>query len=598
MGRKLAVGITAAALACSGLALSAPAAGASTFDVTSGADDGSPGTFRWAVEQAGLNAGDDVVEIDPSVTAISLTDCTAGRVQITPSNLLTINGNGATVTQTCATHGVIGGIGDTAINDLTITGGDADGDGGGILLNGGLTLDGVTITGNAATGSGGGIFGVAPVITDSSISGNTAADNGGGIFAVSTDPVSLTGTTVEGNVAGATGGGLAAGGPVTVTGSAFLTNEATIAAGLIGVGDVTITGSEVRGNVASESGGGAVSQANLDVIDSTIEDNVAIVFGGGAAGTLSVLVSDSTVAGNRAAGGAGVASQSVLVVGSSITGNEATEFGGGIYSLESAVVTNSTVTGNAAAGGAGITALGSLDLVYATLVGNTGAENLLATGPVTSIGTVIAAGAATDCRFDAPGAMVSGGYNFSGDASCGFTASTDTASGGDPLLSNLDLHDGPTANHVPLSGSPLLNRIPAGDDACAGTDQRGFARPANGACDIGSVEVRQVAAASTSVSTPFETAVATDLVPLVTDPDGVLSNYTVSGTPVGDVSPAEGGVVTYTPARGFSGADAYSYVVCSTGDVICTSVQTVSITVGPGRVAAATPVAAAPTFTG
>lgn len=597
MGRRLAVGITAAALACSGLALSAPAAGAATFDVTSGADDGTPGTFRWAVEQAGAAAGDDVVEIDPSVTAITLDDCVAGRVQISPSNLLTINGNGATVTQTCAGEGVIGGVGDTTINDLTLTGGDATGDGGAIELNGGLTLDGVTIVGNAATGNGGGVFGVAPVVTDSFISGNTAGENGGGIFSFGTDPMSLTDTTVDDNTAAQGGGGVASSGPVTVTRSSIIANDALIGGGILGAGDVTVVDSDVSDNLASESGAGAVSQATLTVIDSTVEGNVAGVFGGGAIGSVSAFVTDSTVADNQAGSGAGVVSANALVVGSSITGNDAVEYGGGIYSSESAVVTNSTVTGNSAAEGAGIAAAGELDLIYTTLVGNAGSENLLSGGPVSSVGTVIAAGAAADCRFDG-GVMVSGGYNFSGDASCGFTASTDTSSGGDPLLSTLDLHDGPTANHVPVSGSPLLNRIPAGDPACAGVDQRGFDRPANGACDIGSVEVRQVSAVSTSVTTPFQTPVVTDLVPLVTDPDGVLSEYEVEGAVHGDLDAAEGGLVTYTPGPGYSGADSYTYVVCSGGDVICTSVQTVSITVGPGPVAAATPVAAAPTFTG
>lgn len=594
MGRRLAVGITTAALACSGLALTAPAAGAATFDVTSGADDGMPGTFRWAVEQASTAVGNDVVEIDPSVTAITLDDCVAGRVQITPSNLLTINGNGATVTQTCAGAGVIGGVGDTTINDLTLTGGDAAGDGGGILLNGGLTLDGVTIIGNVATGSGGGIFGVAPVVTNSFISGNTAGSKGGGIFAIGTDPMSLTDTTVDSNTAGETGGGLAANGPVTVTGSSIIDNVAGTGGGLFGADEVTITASDVSGNAASVSGGGALS-TSLTVLESTVENNTADALGGGLVAVAEVFVSESTVADNEAGLAGGLVGQGVLVVGSAVTGNVAVDAGGGILSTESAVVTNSTVTGNSAAEGAGIAAAGELDLIYTTLVGNLGSENLLAAGPVISIGTVIAAAGTADCTFDAPGAMTSDGYNFSGDASCGFTASTDIASGGDPLLSTLDLHDGLTANHLPVSGSPLLNRIPAGDPACAGVDQRGFDRPANGACDIGSVEVRQVSAVSTSVSTPFETAVATDLVPLVTDPDGVLADYTVSGTPVGDVVPADGGIVTYTPARGFSGADSYDYVVCSVGDVICTSARTVSITVGAGPAA---PVAAAPTFTG
>ena len=238
-----------------------------------------------------------------------------------------------------------------------------------------------------------------------------------------------------------------------------------------------------------------------------------------------------------------------------------------------------------------------LDLAYSTIVANNGAANVYATGTLTSFGTVIALGGGGDCDLGGTGVVTSGGYNFSGDATCGFTHATDTSNGGDPLLSTIGGHDGTTVNHVPLSASPLLNKIPSADAACTGTDQRAFARPQNGACDIGSVEVRQVTATSTSVETPYQTPVTVDLATLITDPDQILNPYTAEGAFFGELS-AVGPLITYTPDAGFSGPDSYTYEVCSDNAAICTSVQTVSITVGPGPTAAPAAVVVTPTFTG
>ncbi len=69
-----------------------------------------------------------------------------------------------------------------ALSGLTITGGSADGDGGGVLNYGDLTLRDVRVSGNIAAGSGGGVanFGVL-AISDSALEDNYAA-LGGAIF--------------------------------------------------------------------------------------------------------------------------------------------------------------------------------------------------------------------------------------------------------------------------------------------------------------------------------------------------------------------------------------------------------------------------------
>ncbi len=94
----------------------------------------------------------------------------------------------------------------------------------------------------------------------------------------------------------------------------------------------------------------------------------------------------------------------------------------------------------------------------------------------------------------APGRTTSNGFNFSDDASCGFTAGTDRQNAGDPNLGALADNGGPTETRLPQSGSPLIDAIPLAScqaDGAGGitTDQRGLARPSGPGCDIGAVEV-------------------------------------------------------------------------------------------------------------
>ncbi len=62
-----------------------------------------------------------------------------------------------------------------------------------------------------------------------------------------------------------------------------------------------------------------------------------------------------------------------------------------------------------------------------------------------------------------------------------------------PLLGPLANNGGPTQTHALLAGSPAIDAgNPAtpgsGGNACEATDQRGYARPAGLACDIGAYE--------------------------------------------------------------------------------------------------------------
>lgn len=213
------------------------------------------------------------------------------------------------------------------------------------------------------------------------------------------------------------------------------------------VGDVTITGSTISGNTAGFDGGGVCA------------------FG-------SVAVTDSTISGNTANG----------------SGD-----GGGICAFGDLTVTNSTVTGNTATGaGGGLDTNGALSVVYTTVTQNTDAVAAnLGFSTLSAFGSVITQPLGGGANCETTG--TSTGFDFSDDASCGFS-SGETHPGVDPRLGALAANGGPTLTQLPQPGSPLVDAIPTtscqGDGAAKVThDQRGVTRPQGTGCDIGAVEV-------------------------------------------------------------------------------------------------------------
>jgi hypothetical protein len=144
--------------------------------------------------------------------------------------------------------------------------------------------------------------------------------------------------------------------------------------------------------------------------------------------------------------------------------------------------------------------------VYDTIASNTSADgsNVWTSGAtLTSVGTVIALplGGSTNCA-GVSAHIVSQGYNWDDDGSCGFGAGPgDHSNAGDPQLGALANNGGPTQTRLPDGDpSPLIDAIPAsacqtGDAAGVTTDQRGVTRPQGVGCDIGAVEVALVTAA-------------------------------------------------------------------------------------------------------
>jgi len=161
-----------------------PLATALTYTVANLNDNG-PGSLRQAVLDANGNPGSDLIDFAVTGTIV----LTTGELVISDS--VTISGPGAlslTVSGNNASR--IFRLDNAAaksvsINEVTLTGGSASGNGGAILNQGGnLDVGGVRIVGNTATGEGGAIYnayftgGNQLSIDSSEISGNSANKNG------------------------------------------------------------------------------------------------------------------------------------------------------------------------------------------------------------------------------------------------------------------------------------------------------------------------------------------------------------------------------------------------------------------------------------
>lgn len=244
------------------------------------------------------------------------------------------------------------------------------------------------------------------------------------------------------------GGGLFNAGHARLTRCNLISNGSfQRAAGIYNRYRLALSECTLSGGSANFDGGGLVNRfaATAEIERCTISGNIAE---GGYAGGISnegwMSLTNSTVSGNQASngdGGGGIGnSGSLWLVSSTVTANSTTDFGGGILTYPAGRLTleNSIIAGNTADGSGpdidgeiwsedGVSLLGSLSGVDGTFTG------------------IVAA----------------------------------------PLLAPLANNGGPTATHLPLSGSPAIN---AGGATTLTADQRGFTRVVGGTVDIGSVE--------------------------------------------------------------------------------------------------------------
>jgi Bacterial Ig-like domain (group 3) len=484
------------------------------------------GTLRWAIEQADLAGGTDVINFSPSVfgTAQTITfgsfngaipmSATGATITVDGpgASLLTINGN-----NNGAVFEVDSGV-TAAISGLTITGASLGGNGAVDDL-GTVTLSNSALTGNTISGlyvagtadvsdciisgnnnfSGGGIHVVASgtaTITGSTMSGNDSA-GGGGLWSAGTTTV--TNCTVTGNSSLGSGGGIYNSGQLTVKDSTITGSDGTGVTN--GAGSAYISGSTISGNSGFINGGNFTNSygATLTVTSCTVTGGTAIAGGGVYNGGMAT-ITDCTIAGNTASGqGGGIVNgtletKCVLILSdSTLSGNSSGNGdGGGLLTRGTSTLTDDTIAGNF--GGGGVNNDGTATIVACTISGNTTAGSggglyIGGLGPnmATLDDTIVAGNASTQSGsaiasdiFINSGA-VSGSFNLIGVGGAGGLVNGSAGNIVLTTLTGLGLaplgdYGGPTET---MAVEPASVAKGAGSRTIAGvtiptTDQRGF----------------------------------------------------------------------------------------------------------------------------
>jgi hypothetical protein len=210
-------------------------------------------------------------------------------------------------------------------------------------------------------------------------------------------------------------------------------------------------------------------------------------------------------------------------------------------------ITDSTISGNNLLGIQNRNANASI--VGTTISGNQYGVQDVGTGPTFSFditGSIVATNSVDDCLIHTSNqAAADKGYNLDSDRTCGFSPANHSQSGVNPNLGPLQNNGGPTDTQAPVLTSPAVDQIPNpttvnGNTLCPGTDQRGVSRPQGTKCDIGAVEVTQIAPTQLTTSLTGGSQSGSS----ITVPTGtpVTDSATLSGTN----SSMAGGTLTYT----------------------------------------------------
>ena len=320
--------------------------------VTSGLDDGTPGTLRQQIDMA--PSGSTII-FAAAVTSVNLTSEIVINKNLTIIGLdvlnTTINGSSST-----RLFNIVGGV--VEFNNITLINGQGI-DGGGIFNGGNLTLNNCDINNcvaNGTPGSGGAIYndvGGLLRVNNSSMTGNTAVRAGGAIEDGSGAGLSIVLDNVifEDNYAGTAPGN---GGALHITGA----------------GDATLTDCVITSNDAAAEGGGLWNGVGtMTVISSTVNNNTTVGNGadqGGAGifnagGTLNVVggsITNNSTTGTSTSGGGILNDKGVLTVtNTEISGNSSIRAGGGIEDNSAAgntlTLTNVTLNNNSTASAPG-----------------------------------------------------------------------------------------------------------------------------------------------------------------------------------------------------------------------------------------------------
>jgi hypothetical protein len=566
------------ALIAAGIA-AVPAAHAASFVVTTLADD-VPGSLREAMLNANATSGADTI----TFSVIGTITLTHPLPDISDS--LTITGPGAdslTISggDTVRIFNVPFGV-TLSLNDLTLSHGAGDPEGGAISNTGTINLTGVTMS-------------------------NSHASVGGAIL--NTGVANLTNSTLTANYASSYAPALYnRGGTVTLRGTTVANNTSQFVAGVMNdlFGTLHVIDSTFSGNTWTptsailpfQSGIAINNLGTMDISGSSFIHNQGPNANGTVANSGTAAISNSTFVSNVAwFGGAINNSGTLSVSGSTFGSNVSTQPGGAIFNSGTLVVSNSTAAANIGfLSGSGIASgSGSVTLINTTLVDNISnnaySSNLYVTGGTITLKNTLLSNSGLrvgDC--DGTVTPSGGTNNLAPDGSCGPSATVVAASA--LKLAPLGQNGGPTLTVALQPGSAAID---AGDPAtCAADpinslDQRGIARPQGASCDIGAFELVQAinhppVAANDSYTTPAGQPLVVDYLHGVLQNDSDADLTPLIAIKVSD--PAHGTLVlnadgsfTYTPVADFSGVDSFTY---KANDYVNDSnVATVTITVTP-----------------
>ncbi len=371
-----------------------------------------PGSALGVAVLTVCSHGCPYTQIQPAVDAAAAGDAVAvgpGRYAggIVIAKALTLSGAGAGSTVISGGGPVITvSAAPVIIRALTVTGGHLQGDGGGILNTGALTVADTIISHNTADFYGGGLANeggcgidltASLTLRDDLIAGNVSGLDGGGIYNICTANAVIRGTVIRGNTA-LDGGGIESdiGATMSLRFDAIRRNSSLNYGGGIGLlgGSATIADTTISGNTTGDSGaGGILAGGNLSISDSTINHNdtsgpgggVYVLLSSGEPGTV-VTISGTSVNGNKAATGGGVHAEGgfgavniVNLVNDVVSRNQASAEGGGIgisnvgpgirLTMDDTSVTRNTSGGD----GGGIINLGTVNLTNDAVNANTAA---------------------------------------------------------------------------------------------------------------------------------------------------------------------------------------------------------------------------------
>jgi hypothetical protein len=377
----------------------------------------------------------------------------------------------------------VSNVGTLTLTNMTLTGGNSESGGGGLLNDGTAFMQNVIVTNNRASAlsSGGGIANTGTLVIENSEITNNAVNGGDGGGIDNQGVLTMTHVVINRNRAtlnSSFGGGL------SHLGAWLMADHITVTENSAGYGGGVII------DIFASGGKGYVQNSSIMSNSARFEGAGLHVFFGEA------FISQTLIYGNTSQeNGGGVANSGDLVLAQSVvySNTAAAQNGGGIFNNGLLTVTNTTLSSNLADLGAGLyngspsfTATAVLNNV--TIYNNISAQpGVAVTNDSASYNVVLVENsvlAGSHGFANCAGTITSAGHNLSDDASCGLAAAGDAANT-DPQLKPLQA-DGGTMIHALSLSSPLLDA--GNDETCTAVDQRGNPRPAGAACDIGAVE--------------------------------------------------------------------------------------------------------------